>query len=114
MALGLITKPRKMPHWLFILQWTVFSFLFASVVHTCFTEGGWRLALNCFSLGFLFMSMVLNPLINRVQASANEAHDEFLRAAGMAERMAAQLQGALNEGRIEVIPVQPEDQQTRH
>ena len=110
----MIIDPRKMPRWLFILQWTVLSFLIASTIHTVVTEGGWRVLIAGISLGIMTMSMVLNPMINRLWRSANEAHDEFLKAATMAEQMAAKLQGALNEGRIEVIPVQPEDQQTRH
>lgn len=98
----------RMKGWLlFVMQWTAIGFLLVNTVTTAATDHGVLMAINCFCLGIVVFSMLVHKLMARTIHDASEARDGFRRAEAMMMAAGAAMQDAINDGRVEVVPIQP-------
>jgi len=74
------------------------------------------LAANMFILGFLVCGACFQVKFNRTMSEMRDIMESARIANDMANLAAQKLGEAINEGRVEVIPIQPDDktQPTRH
>ena len=93
--------------WLPISQWSILAFLASFAFYNSATDHGWQMALNCVCIGFVFSCMLLRPLIDArhkvidaILADMNATKEKFDRA--------------VEEGRIEVVLLRDDAQQTVH
>jgi hypothetical protein len=107
----------KQPWWLTVGQWIIITFLTLEAGHNSLTNHGFQMAINCFCLGFVAFSLAMRPIIASQTQRMHAVMKEMEIARDLANLAAAELQKAINQGRIEFIPMQPgddNDKPTRH
>jgi hypothetical protein len=80
------------------------AMLTANAIFAAATDHGVYMAINCFLLGFVTFALLIGAWIDRHITALNH-HQMLAQAAQQA------FERAINEGRIEVIPVAPDNLQ---
>lgn len=87
-----------MKRWLLISQMAFLAVLAAAAVSNSVNDHGVLMAINCFCIGIVFMCIVSSAMINHTLNSIAQ-HEAMVAALSKA------LSRAIQEGRIEVIPL---------
>lgn len=87
---------------LLITQIGFIAVLTASAVSNSINDHGILMAINCFCIGIVFMCIVSSAMVNRTLTSMTEQK-------ALMDALSAELSRAIQEGRIEVIPMVPVD-----
>lgn len=102
----------KSPRWLPYAQWFTIVLLVVNSAFSSLTDHGFAMAVNCFMLGFVVMSMLAAKLFERSMSLIGQQQ-------AMIASMAKGFEDALNAGHIDVHMINPNEdehpiQPTRH
>lgn len=109
-------RSRRM--WVIVTRWMAISALSAAAIVDAAQDYGVLMAINCFCLGIVVFSALAGRFMQRVIGDAKEAEIAFRAAEAMMLRATDKMEQAIQDGRVEVVPLQPflgdHDGPTRH
>lgn len=105
---------NRRPWLMLALQFSIMGLLITTAIMNAATNHGILMAINCFFLGFLTFAILASARVQQLMNKMNDViHDCEVQTA-MADTAADAFKTALESGRIEVIPVAPDQPTTMH